>query len=199
MAKTLIWAVALIVSALILASGGIGAQLMTPINEDDDDGAGMTPKQVEVVNFPATQRVNGRVAVRNFPPVQEVVGTVDVGNLPLDSEGNVRVSAAGTETPTSGPIHFVGLTDAHEKDGPLRENRICAATFANTRLCTYIEVMRSIPPPPEFPSLLPVIVSHEKTVTGIFPIEIVDTCVTDDGFVGECASGVPAPAACCGF
>ena len=111
------------------------------------------------------------------------------------------IEAPPKEQPASQPgPHFVGLTGAHQKEGPLRESRICAATFAGTRLCTYIEVMRSIQPPPEFPSLLPVIVSHEKTGTGIFPIEIVGTCVNDEGLVmTDCPSGVPVPAACCGF
>ncbi len=51
MAKTLIWAVALIVSALIVATGGIGAQRI-PIqaDDDDDDTPRMTPKPVEVVS-----------------------------------------------------------------------------------------------------------------------------------------------------
>lgn len=112
MTKTLIWAVALIVSALILANGGINAQRVmippeepspTPTQQPAESDATPvmvenfpTAQTVDVRSFPHVVTVEGTVDVGNFPTTQNVAGTMDVGNLPLDAEGNIRVSGATT-------------------------------------------------------------------------------------------------------
>jgi hypothetical protein len=57
------------------------------------------PTNVNVLNFPETQAVEGTVTVSNLPAVQTVGGTVNVGNLPLDTDGAVRVASASTRAP----------------------------------------------------------------------------------------------------
>jgi hypothetical protein len=64
---------------------------------------------VEVINFPASQGVEGTVSIGNFPVVQgvevhgqvPVTGQVEVGNLPLDPQGRVLVAQEETSLPSA--------------------------------------------------------------------------------------------------
>lgn len=52
--------------------------------------------EVEVVNFPNPQNVEGAVAVTNFPPLQQVGGTVSISNLPTNLNGHLLVAVQGS-------------------------------------------------------------------------------------------------------
>ena len=178
MAKTLIWAVALVVSALILASGGIGAQRLTPILEDDDDGAGMTPKPVEVVNFPATQKVR----VRNFLLVQEGVGTVDLGNF------------------SAPQVRFVGVTTAtfQQDTTVINQSRACDLEFPGSRICQTKEIAKSIPAPAEWMGSVRLVDDLDR-----LNFDTTKGCMDADGISVSCKA-FPSdpnihPIACCGF
>ncbi len=156
MAKTLIWAVALIVSALILASGGLNAQrVMIPPEDPAPPPADSDSVPVAVTNFPTVDirsfphivTVEGTVDVGNFPATQNVAGTVDVGNLPLDADGNVRVSGIGAQS--SGPPHLVGVTqDLFQlNQGIFPLARACHQDFPNSRPCTTAEIIGTVNPP----------------------------------------------------
>ena len=71
---------------------------VTP-NKTDQMRPPPPPTNVNVLNFPETQAVEGTVAVSNLPAVQTVGGTVNVGNLPFDPHGNLRVSTAPPRQP----------------------------------------------------------------------------------------------------
>ena len=163
MAKTLIWAVALIVSAMLLANGGINAQrVMLPPEEPAPAPAPeeSTATPVMVENFPAAQvvdvrgfplvvTVEGTVDVGNFPTMQNVAGTVDVGNLPLDADGNLRVSSSGSPTPKR--VRFIGYTAElpHTFAIPMSlalGNSECDASFSGSRMCVWEEFILQIPP-----------------------------------------------------
>lgn len=168
MAKTLIWSVTVIVTALILATGSIEAPPQPKITE-----------------------VTGTVDVGNLPVVQEVVGTVDVGNLPLDAEGNVRVS----NVPTCGTVHFVGYTQEFEPGGALSASRVCDQTFPGTRMCVHSEFFLSSPIPPPYPPEHVVFVAPNTTEVQLGCADAQNGGLYDSG----CPSGIPTPAACCGF
>jgi len=82
----------------------IAAQTATPPpnvapNKTDQMRPPPPPSNVNVLNFPEVQTVEGTVAINNLPAVQTVGGTVNVGNLPLDAEGAVRVAGGCPTTP----------------------------------------------------------------------------------------------------
>ena len=62
-------------------------------NKIDMSGPPPPPSNVNVLNFPETQAIEGTVAVSTFPAVQTVGGTVAVGNLPVDADGALRVTS----------------------------------------------------------------------------------------------------------
>ena len=198
MAKSLIWAAALIVSALILATGGLNAQReMVPIDEPAPSPApeesSVTPVMVE--NFPTTQTVE----VRNFPLIVTVEGTVDVGNLPLDAEGNVRVAgelgmgssaaarfvgiSAGTVEPNT--TNVMGNNDVY---GILDSNIACQADFSDTRICLWPEIAASIPAP-QYDGCVVIARGLDGTEQG--------TCFNTNG--RQSNDRLPALVACCGF
>ncbi len=191
MAKSLIWAAALIVSALILATGGLNAQRkMVPIDEPAPapapEESSATPVMVE--NFPTTQTVD----VKNFPLTVTVEGTVDVGNLPLDADGNVRV--AGTLTVEVPMIRVVGVTSnpisLPDFSGVAILNTECSAEFPNSRVCELMEVFRTIPPAADMP--LAWVMTGSPSIL----------CTSGDR-PGDrrytCNQASPLPVACCGY
>ncbi len=161
-----------------------------------------TPTQVEVTNFPVVQTIAGAVNVGNLPAVQNVAGTVAVGNLPLDGNGNVRVADLVATAPAT--IRFVGFSDQTfllpqtccDRLPVFQMIRACATSFPGSRACDYLEMIRSIPPAPEFPVATPLIA---MLGVGNSAYEVVGTCVHEDGAVNGCAGAGPFPVACCGF
>jgi len=155
---------------------------------------------VSVVNFPAVQVVSGTVDVGNLPAVQEVAGTVAVGNLPLDQDGNVRV--AGATSCAAAAIHFVGFTQANlDANSKLFEaSRACTAEFPGARVCDYVELVESIPPPPAFPTPDAALVSFRIDAGSYDLLDI--RCIRGNGepVFNGCASIniYSLPAACCG-
>lgn len=63
-------------------------------------------QHVEVINWPATQNINGVISVANFPATQPVSGTVNVGNLPATQpvSGTVGVNNFPATQPVSGTV-----------------------------------------------------------------------------------------------
>jgi len=178
-----VWSVATVmIAAVVLANGAV---------RENPLAITRTPSQVEVTNFPAVQAVSGTVSVGNLPAVQTVGGTVAVSNLPMDVNGNLRVTLT--------TLHVVGVTQAtYEYGGSIIGwSRACSAEFPGTRVCDQIEVIRSIPPPPPFPSG-GVLVTYRAA--GGSSIDLVaNGCLKDNGYL-DC-NGLPPtiPIACCGF
>jgi hypothetical protein len=91
-------------------------------------GLGPPPKGVVVTNFPNPQNVTGSVAVTNLPAVQDV----NVVNAPTTSGASPRFQLVGftTATSTGGP-GVLGFTLA------------CQQEFANSRMCTSLEILET--------------------------------------------------------
>jgi len=154
-----------------------------------------TPTPVQVTNFPALQGVTGAVNVGNLPAVQNVVGTVAVGNLPLDANGNVRVSAPVNVAPPT--VRFVGITQAVLPRGTpiLALSHTCDAELSATRVCTFSELARQIPPP-AWSGTVMIVGDSDLDLGGLR----VTLCLAADGGFDECTTIAPAiPVACCGF
>jgi hypothetical protein len=148
----------------------------------------------------APTRTATPVEVTNFPAVQPVSGSVEVGNLPLDPDGSVRV--AGLSAPAT--IRFVGFSQQTflipqtccDRLPVFQMNRACDASFQGSRACDYLEMIRSIPPLPEFPVATPLIAMQGAAAP---VLDVQGTCIHEDGTIGGCAGVGPFPVACCGF
>lgn len=149
------------------------------------------PRLVEVTNFPAVQAVSGTVNVENLPATQNVTGTVAVSNLPLGVDGSVKV--------ISPPIHYVGITQVTftYTSAPLPWSRECASAFPGTRVCDVNEVIRSIPPPPEWAAGGVLTTRNVIAITGA---EVIDNACLNNLGIQDCNNLPPMiPVACCGF
>lgn len=210
--RTVIWAVAIVCAALILANGGVVAQREmlppeepspspTPVPEPDADDlvpvAVSNVPTVDVRGFPHVVTVEGTVDVGNVPATQNVAGSVDVGNLPLDTDGNLRVSIA-TEA-GSGEIRFAGYTVPSTSyfSTALELNRVCDTTFAHTRACSLLELNTMLPPPPVYGDSF--LVVEVRSISGTIRVE--NTCTNDGGTNGACTvtGDPPFAVACCGY
>jgi len=104
-------------------------------------------------------------------------------------------SVGATGLPFQEPLaQYVGITQAtlpvineNFGSGLLVLNRACFAEFPGTRACSRPELYQSIPPPPEWPSVVQV---SDQFLTG--------SCLSSDGMSASCGSE-PAPAICCAF
>jgi hypothetical protein len=104
-------------------------------------------------------------------------------------------ATAPAGNPLQEPVaHYVGIThavlpvtDETQGSGLLILNRACFAEFPGTRACTRPELYQSIPPPPEWPSVVQV--SLQFAYGG---------CLSSDGISDFCGSEA-APVICCGF
>jgi hypothetical protein len=83
----------------------------------------------------ASARTVKQVEVTNFPDLQNVVGQVEVTNLPTP--------------PTVGWFQLVGFTVATfmGDQGVFGFTRACQGEFSGSRMCTSVEVMRTVSPP----------------------------------------------------
>jgi hypothetical protein len=149
------------------------------------------PAQVEVINFPAVQPVNGTVNVGNLPAVQEVAGTVSISNLP-------------TTCPTQ--AHFIGYTttgistDSLHSPEVLAIMRQCAEEVPGTRVCNLQEYLDSIPVPPEFTSAGALLWIQINSTVGTSSLHM--GCVAPSGIFADCRSDLmpqPNVVACCGY
>ena len=88
------------------------------------------PRQVEVVNLPATQ---------------QVAGQVNVANLPLDANGNLRVAIPGPRA-----FRFVGVTTQMfaGNAGRAAMTTACYAQFPGSRMAFSDEYANTVNPPP---------------------------------------------------
>ena len=75
------------------------------------------------------------VEITNFPDPQNVIGQVEVTNLPIP--------------PTVGQFQLVGFTVATftGDQGVFGFTRACQGEFSGSRMCTSVEVMRTVSPP----------------------------------------------------
>jgi hypothetical protein len=88
--------------------------------------SGPPPQQVVVSNFPNPQNVVGSVSVTNLPAVQDV----NVVNAPPQCGATPRFQLVGFTTAMfTGGEGVLGFTSA------------CQQQFANSRMCTSLEVM----------------------------------------------------------
>lgn len=127
MQRAVVWGIVLVCLTVLIAGSGATAQ-RTPII---DAATTRTPSQVEVVNFPAVQAVNGTVNVGNLPAVQTVAGNVAISNLPVDADGRLLVAVPRQE------VHFIGYTTSRfENQSALTPlNQACAAEVPGSRIC----------------------------------------------------------------
>ena len=116
-------------------------------------------KRVEVVNFPNPQNVTGSVEVSNLPSVQDV----NVTNEPL-----------AVLSPPRPRIQLVGFTSGNltSDTGVLGFTLACQAEFAESRMCSSMEVLESVSVPSGLngtawvrPSFTPVSISGGSNTT----------------------------------
>ncbi len=102
-----------------------GAALGAPVDKG--------PDPVEVTNFPVVQEVAGAVEVTNLPDVQDV----NVTNPPTCSAGpEARYQLVGfTSSALLGDSGVLGMTIA------------CQQEFADSRMCSSVEVMETVAVP----------------------------------------------------
>ncbi len=88
------------------------------------------PRQVEVVNLPATQQVSGQV---------------NVANLPLDASGNLRIADQGSQR----RFGFVGVTSQRfdGAGGFATMTRACYNQYPGSRVAFTDEYLFTINPP----------------------------------------------------
>jgi hypothetical protein len=83
-----------------------------------------------------------RVIVTNFPDPQNVTGAVEVTNLPAVQDVNV---VSGPPADASPRFQLVGFTSAllSGEQGVLGFTSACQQEFANSRMCTSVEVLET--------------------------------------------------------
>lgn len=121
--------------------------------------------------------------------------SMPTGVSPTLASTSREFQTKATGLPFQEPLaQYVGITQAtlpvineNFGSGLLVLNRACFAEFPGTRACSRPELYQSIPPPPEWPSVVQV---SDQFLTG--------SCLSSDGMSASCGSE-PAPAICCAF